>query len=89
MRQPFNPIGGTGGRMLMKTIEKSLLAGIVGFEPTTCRLTAESSTVELYSQMVVVSRLELPTSRLSGERSYQLSYTTISFISFSFCIYII
>lgn len=55
------------------------MAGVVGFEPTTHRLTAERSTAELYSQMVVKVRLELTTSRLI-QRCYSsiILLTTLS-----------
>ena len=50
------------------------MAPQVGLEPTTDRLTADSSTTELLWNMVGLSGLEPPTSRLSGVRSNQLSY---------------
>ena len=56
------------------------MAPQVGLEPTTDRLTADSSTTELLRNsmirnvMVGLSGLEPPTSRLSGVRSNQLSY---------------
>ncbi len=51
------------------------MAPQVGFEPTTDRLTADSSTTELLRKIMVgLSGLEPPTSRLSGVRSNQLSY---------------
>ena len=53
------------------------MAPKVGLEPTTVRLTAECSTTELLRNnmnMVGLSGLEPPTSRLSGVRSNQLSY---------------
>jgi hypothetical protein len=53
------------------------MAPQVGLEPTTDRLTADSSTTELLWNMVGLSGLEPPTSRLSGVRSNQLSYRPI------------
>ncbi|CAL8898423.1 conserved hypothetical protein [Bacillus pumilus] len=51
------------------------MAPQVGLEPTTDRLTADSSTTELLRNIMVgLSGLEPPTSRLSGVRSNQLSY---------------
>ncbi|CAF0704853.1 conserved hypothetical protein [Candidatus Methylacidithermus pantelleriae] len=52
------------------------MAPQVGFEPTTDRLTADSSTTELLRNinMVGLNGLEPSTSRLSGVRSNQLSY---------------
>ena len=55
------------------------MAPQVGLEPTTDRLTADSSTTELLWNMVGLSGLEPPTSRLSGVRSNQLSYRPIYF----------
>ena len=56
------------------------MAPQVGFEPTTTRLTAERSTAELLWNMVGLSGLEPPTSRLSGVRSDRLSYRPIFII---------
>src|SRR6478752_6445517 len=50
------------------------MAPQVGLEPTSDRLTADSSTTELLWNIVGLSGLEPPTSRLSGVRSNQLSY---------------
>ena len=56
----------------------SKMAPQVGFEPTTYRLTAGCSTAELLrNNMMGLSGLEPPTSRLSGVRSNQLSYRPI------------
>ncbi len=54
----------------------SIMAPQVGLEPTTDRLTADSSTTELLRNniMVGLNGLEPSTSRLSGVRSNQLSY---------------
>ncbi len=53
------------------------MAPQVGLEPTTDRLTADSSTTELLRNMVGLNGLEPSTSRLSGVRSNQLSYRPI------------
>jgi hypothetical protein len=62
------------------TFIKKKMAPQARFELATDRLTADSSTTELLRniEMVGLSGLEPPTSRLSGVRSNQLSYRPIN-----------
>ena len=55
------------------------MAGLAGLEPTSQRLPVSTFAFYLYhyNPMVDLTRLELVTSRLSGERSNQLSYRSV------------